>query len=102
MKPALGSILENPLSTSFSAMVRCMVGANGLSRQASSMTSRRLRPPPTAAITCSSATHRDHLLQHGRLGFGVLVGGELRIDRHQVIDAADLEAVAGIIHHRPI
>ena len=44
----------------------------------------------------------DHLLQRHRLGFGVLVGRELGVDRHQIIDAADLEAVAGIIDHRPI
>src|SRR3981081_3121445 len=40
MMPVLGSMLENPLSTSFSAIVRCMVGANGLSRQASSAAHR--------------------------------------------------------------
>src|SRR5579859_1328252 len=60
MKSADGSISEKPLSTSFSAIVCCVVAAKGLSRQASSMTRRSLRAPPTAAITCSSAPAQVH------------------------------------------
>ena len=86
-------MLESPLSTSFSAMVRCMVGSNGLSRQASSMHQAQL---------ARAADRRDDLLQRHRLGFGVMVGREPGVDRHQIVDPADFEAMAGVIHHRPI
>jgi hypothetical protein len=69
-----------------------MVGANGLSRQASSITRRSARSPDCG----------DHLLQRHSLGFGSLVHGQFGIDRHQIVDAADLKTVAGIIHNGPI
>ena len=69
MKPASGSMLEKPLLTSFSAIVRCMVFANGLSRQASRITSRSL----------PRRNRGDQLLERHRLRFGIAVGGELGV-----------------------
>ena len=39
----------------------------------------------------------DQPLQRDRLVVGIAVAGEPRIGRDQIIDAADLEAVAGVI-----
>ena len=39
----------------------------------------------------------DQPLQRDRLIVGIAVAGEPRVDRNQIVDAADLEAVAGII-----
>ena len=46
------------------------------------------------------ALHR--LVERHRLETDVAVGLELRVDRNQVVDAAHLDAMAGIIEHRPI
>ena len=51
-----GSTLASPPDTLRVETLRCIVLTNGLSRQASSITSRSLRAPETAAITRSSAT----------------------------------------------
>ena len=44
----------------------------------------------------------DQLLQRHGLRLRIAVGDEFGVDRDQIIDAADLHAMTGIIHHRPI
>jgi hypothetical protein len=70
-----------------------MAGANGLSRPGIEHYEVKL----------ARGTDRgDQLLQRHRLGLGILVHGEPGVDRHQIVDPADLQAVAGVIHHRPV
>ena len=93
MNPASGSMLERPLLTSFTRhralhLLLERIVAAGIEQH----------EPQLAR----AADRRDHLLQRHRLRFGIVVGGELGVGRNQIIDAADLHAVAGIIDHGPI
>jgi hypothetical protein len=51
------------------------------------------------AQALGAVRRRHQPLQRNRFVIGVAVAGEPRIDRNEIIDAADFEAVAGIIDH---
>ena len=89
----VGSTLARPRPIAREAMVRFMVLANGLSRQASRMTSRSCLAGSTANSTRSSG---NALVEN------VGVGLERRVDRDQIVGAVQLDAVAGIIDHRHV
>src|SRR3984893_18358567 len=93
MNPALGSMFDSPLSTSFKAMVRCIRGRERI--VAAGIEHHEVK-------LARGAGGGDHLLQRHRLGLGVLVHGEPGVERHQIIDAADFKTMAGVIHHRPV
>ena len=89
----VGSILARPRPMLREATVCFMVLANGLSRQASRMTSRSCLAGSSDTRTRSSDK---------RLVVNVGIAFQLRIDRDQVIGAVDLDAVAGVIDHGDI
>ena len=69
-----------------------MFDTNGLSRQASRMTSRSFWRFRSLRARGRAAPPRPH----------VLVGLERRVDRNEIVVAADLDAVAGKIDHGPV
>ena len=70
-----------------------MVLANGLSRQASRITSRKL---------LGRLDRDQHAVERKRLVIDVGVAFQLRIHRNQVVGAVHLDAVAGVIDHGDI
>ena len=88
-----GSTLARPRPIARDPIVRFMVLANGLSRQASRMTSRSCLAGSTVNSTRSS----------GKVSSRTSVSRlERRVDRDQIIGAVQFNAMAGIIDHRHV